>query len=109
MPAWCPYCFGELGADGVCPSCAHERIDPDPNDLAAGTSIEARYVIGRVLGRGGFGITYLGWQQMPPRRVAIKEYLPQTIARRASDGNVVATSRQVQAEFQQGLSAFGDE
>lgn len=109
MNGWCPYCFGELRTDGACPQCASEKVEPRRDDLAASTSIDARYLIGRALGRGGFGVTYLGWQQMPSRRVAIKEYLPQTVAKRKSDGTVVPSSRNVEPEFRQGLVAFGEE
>lgn len=109
MAGWCPYCFEQLTAAGTCPACARERVESAPDDLPAGTSIEGRYVIGRALGRGGFGVTYLGWQQMPGRQVAIKEYLPQTVARRRSDGQVVPHKSSAESEFRQGLSAFGDE
>lgn len=109
MSDWCPYCFGEVAAGAACPTCSREHIDPDPNDLPAGTAIDARYMVGRALGRGGFGITYLGWQQMPARRVAIKEYLPQTVAKRARDGRVVPSSAQAETEFLQGIAAFGEE
>jgi serine/threonine protein kinase/uncharacterized membrane protein YhaH (DUF805 family) len=67
-------------------------------------------VLGRVLGRGGFGITYLGWQQMPGRRVAIKEYIPQAVAARVNNGSrVVPSSRKLEPEFQHGLRSFGEE
>lgn len=42
-----------------------------PNSLLQG----GKYKIESVLGQGGFGITYLGWQTRLNRRVAIKEFL----------------------------------
>jgi len=109
MAGWCPYCFNQLTAAGACATCARERFEPAPDDAPAGTSLDGRYVIGRALGRGGFGVTYLGWQQLPGRHVAIKEYLPQTVARRRTDGNVVPHKAGTESEFKQGLSAFADE
>ena len=38
--------------------------------------LRGRYVVGRMLGQGGFGITYIGWDLMLDKRVAIKEYFP---------------------------------
>ena len=110
MSYWCPGCFEELKPDGSCPDCLANAIEPQPDDLPPGTSLDDRYVLGRVLGRGGFGITYLGWQQMPGRRVAIKEYIPQAVAARVNNGSrVVPSSRKLEPEFQHGLRSFGEE
>ena len=63
----------------------------------------------RVLGHGGFGITYLGWNVTLDIPVAIKEYLPTDLATRKSDQSVVPQSSQVVADFQWGLERFLDE
>ena len=63
----------------------------------------------RVLGHGGFGITYLGWNVTLDIPVAIKEYLPTDLAARKSDQSVVPQSSQVVADFQWGLERFLDE
>jgi serine/threonine protein kinase len=55
-----------------------------PDALPAGYRLHW-YVIERVLGQGGFGITYLANDSNLDRRVAIKEYLPTEIARRRAD------------------------
>ena len=48
----------------------------------------------RVLGYGGFGITYLGWNVSLDIPVAIKEYLPADLATREQDRSVVPQSLQ---------------
>ena len=63
----------------------------------------------RVLGHGGFGITYLGWNVTLDIPVAIKEYLPTDLATRKGDQSVVPQSSQVVADFQWGLERFLDE
>src|SRR5262249_12289458 len=50
--------------------------------LAPGSVLLDNYVLGRVLGQGGFGITYIAWDARLHRKVAIKEYMPQMLASR---------------------------
>ena len=62
-----------------------------------------------VLGHGGFGITYLGWNMALDIPVAIKEYLPADLATREQDLSVVPQTTQAAADFQWGLERFLDE
>ena len=67
---------GHCGADcKTAPACA-------PYQLPCGTALGGDYIVGRVLGEGGFGITYIGLQKTLSKRVAIKEFYPSGIARR---------------------------
>ncbi|MCM1284284.1 MAG: serine/threonine protein kinase [Roseburia sp.] len=59
----------------VCGMGAGE-CQPSPHHLLPGTVLEERYLLGRVLGEGGFGITYIGRDLRLDVRVAIKEYFP---------------------------------
>ena len=63
----------------------------------------------RVLGHGGFGMTYLGWNIALDIPVAIKEYLPADLATRESDMSVVPQSSQSASDFRWGLERFLDE
>ena len=68
------------------------------------------YRILRILGAGGFGITYLAEEMSIGRRVAIKEYLPQSVAaREISSLNIRPISASVQEQFAQGLQRFRQE
>lgn len=52
------------------------------NWLLEETLLHEKYQIKKVLGQGGFGITYLAYDQTLQQNVAIKEYFPVKIVRR---------------------------
>ncbi len=82
----CLGCMQEKTGDKRCPYCSWvEGMTPEsPIFLPPGTVLENKYLIGRVLGQGGFGITYLSWDINLNMKLAIKEYFPQEIASRAA-------------------------
>ncbi|WP_412672316.1 protein kinase domain-containing protein [Anaerobutyricum hallii] len=70
-----------------------------------------RYVIQKVLGQGGFGITYLGIDKLYGNKVAIKEYYPQKIAMRKAqyEDVVTVTSIEEKNNYNKGKKRFLDE
>ena len=76
--------------------------------LPQGTRVQD-FEFHRVLGHGGFGITYLGWNIALDIPVAIKEYLPADLAMREQDMSVLPKSSGDEADFQWGLDRFLDE
>lgn len=80
-----------------------------PHALKVGTRIE-NYEIVRVLGAGGFGITYKAIDHTLQRNVALKEYIPENLAGRAIDGIKVALrSADCHALYMNGLERFLNE
>ena len=84
----CLNCMKELPTDraSFCPYCGK-----DPNGqntllhrLSPGTVLHNRYLVGTTLGEGGFGITYVGFDQTLFIKVAVKEYYPSGIATRVN-------------------------
>ncbi|WP_201091323.1 DUF1566 domain-containing protein [Thiocystis minor] len=106
----CPHCFSQTSAT-PCPTCGwHPGLDNPPPALALGIVLDGRYRLGRVLGHGGFGITYLAWDENLQLRLAIKEYLPRDSASRAPDGVSLAVYSGPAAEqFAYGLERFLEE
>ena len=80
----CFACMGELPSeDAVCPACGHDnRLRGNGPGFLRSCVIGGQYMTGRVLGRGGFGITYLGMDLQLNRKVAIKEYYPDGVVSR---------------------------
>src|SRR6267154_6197175 len=75
--------------------------------LPAGTRLR-NYELISVLGQGGFGITYYARDTTLGREVAVKEYLPTTLARR-EDTMVVPRSTQLAEDFIWGRDRFLEE
>lgn len=67
------------------------------------------YEVMRVLGYGGFGITYLAQDLESGERVAIKEYYPSDLAVRLENGRVAPKAEEDREVFDWGLDRFVDE
>src|SRR5262245_3419464 len=82
----CPSCFAPVSAGRLpCSACGFHGAEPQARkdgELTLGAVLRERYAIGRVLGRGGFGITYLAYDTRLRRRRAIKEYFPRGVVTR---------------------------
>ena len=96
----------------VCPECGYvlsRRSNPH-DALPEGTVLSRKYLVGKVLGRGGFGITYLGYDLDLQIRVAIKEFLPMGLSTRSSeDYSVLPSTTGEEDAFSRGCAAFLEE
>jgi serine/threonine protein kinase len=77
--------------------------------LPTGTELVGDFRIERVLGAGGFGITYLATETALARQVTIKEYFPSDFAARNEDLGAVPRSSDSAGDYQWGLDRFLDE
>lgn len=108
----CLYCFGDLDASRVCVKCKKHADDTPslPHHIPQRTVINDKYLIGKALGEGGFGITYLAWDLTCGIKVAIKEYFPSGyVSRVPKSNNVIINSKQNQAASNRGLKRFIEE
>lgn len=108
----CPNCFSSgTMRRGSCTACGFSAdTQPDSRALRAGIILHRRYMLGRVLGIGGFGITYAAYDQKKKRRLAVKEYFPAEWAMRASRGNQIIPNSQSQRDvYQRGKEVFINE
>ena len=96
----------------VCPECgyivgshAEEAIHMEP-----GTLLRDRYIIGKVLGYGGFGVTYIAWDGKLEQKVAVKEYLPGEFSTRMPGQTCITVfSGDKSEQFRDGMKKFVDE
>lgn len=102
----CPNCFKEISTHH-CPHCkyVYDESLRDDEALEPGTKLNLTYTVGRVLGRGGFGITYLAYDQIRDQICCLKEYFPNDISRRGQDNCLIVDSDK-QHLFEQGKNSF---
>jgi len=78
------------------------------NALPAGARL-AEFEIRSVIGEGGFGIVYLAWDGVLQRQVALKEYMPATLATRTQANRVAPRTDKSAETFALGLRSFVNE
>ena len=78
--------------------------------MEPGTILADRYLIGKVIGYGGFGVTYIAWDSKLEQKVAIKEYLPSEFSTRMPGQTRISVFGGEKSEqFRDGMNKFLDE
>ena len=87
-------------AEGICPYCGREKAGQQTwsKALPPGTILNTKILIGNILGKGGYGITYIGYDMLLEYPVAVKEFFPDEMVDRADDGKTVLVLDEVNAE-----------
>ncbi len=81
---YCPNCFNILDAKYRCSQCSNIFEEPNPLQLSFNTILKNQYMVGKLLGQGGFGITYLCLDFSNNKLCCIKEFFPSSIISRNS-------------------------
>jgi serine/threonine protein kinase len=82
--------------------------DEDTHALPQGTML-GEFELTRKIGEGGFSIVYMAQDRSLDRRVALKEYMPSSIAARKGRTMVSARSERHKDTFEAGLKSFINE
>lgn len=102
-------CMNERKGQIRCLHCGYEEGEnaTSPLYLPPRSELSGRYIVGKVLGHGGFGITYLAFDKLKHEKVAIKEYFPnQVVSRSEGQPEVVVINKEL---FFSGREKFLDE
>ena len=111
----CINCMKEKASpEGRCEHCGYDPAEDTipPHHLSPFVILEGKYLVGKSIGEGGFGITYIGRDLNLEMRVAIKEYYPNGFAIRDTSGNsctVQSYSGEAQTFFETGREKFINE
>ena len=110
MVTYCPYCMSPASSGQLCSNCGADpsSYHPSSHHFPMGQLLHDRYLVGKVLGEGGFGITYLGLDTKLERRVAIKEYFPNVFVHRESSVSLDVTcyTGETQTLYEKGRDQF---
>ena len=91
----CPHCMREMKDNTMkfCPRCGKNLTDKknDPHQLQPFSFLKNKYLVGKVIGQGGFGITYIGMDTTLEMRVAIKELYPTGFCSRDTSTTTMVT------------------
>ena len=107
MARYCPYCTSKIEKGDRCTQCNYAgTYVPKAHHIPPGTVLNRKYLVGRVLGEGGFGITYVGRDLTLDTKIAIKEYFPSD---KATRDNTRSTTVSVNKEDLEGDYLSGKE
>lgn len=104
---YCYNCMSHLAENGSCPGCGGIEYNAPEHHLKPGTVLRDKYLIGRALGEGGFGITYIGRDLTLDMRVAVKEYYPKGFSSRNNEySNHVTMSKGDRDNIERDMQRF---
>jgi len=98
-----------IGSVPICPYCSYDQRTRAAltHHLPPGTILKEKYLVGKVLGQGGFGITYLAWDMTLDLKIAIKEFFPLgLVARSAGSLTIDVYEGNQKEQFIYGLDRF---
>lgn len=109
----CKNCFEVFDiSQSICPYCGYMEGDA-PKELfylSPGTVLSDRYIIGKGIGCGGFGITYLAWDNKLEIIVAIKEFYPGGLVNRIpGQPDIILLSEKQRRQFDAAFARFIEE
>lgn len=111
---FCYHCMHQISNEKAqaCPKCGKnlEAKRQAERFLEPGTMLSRKFLVGYPLGAGGFGNTYIGWDNLLRRKIAIKEFYPEQYCIRGQDGRTVTVpDEKIRPRFEKGRKQFLEE
>lgn len=109
----CPNCFEQSYQNASCSRCGYQLQYDKPRSqkaLPVGIVLKQRYYLGKLLGEGGFGITYKAYDLKRKEICCVKEYAPNGLCRRRDDDyRLELVSYDCEMPYRAGLRRFLEE
>ncbi len=103
----CLGCFEEKHGEGACIFCGYSDETPHlPSYLSPGTTLNDRYLVGRLLRYNGESATYLAYDAVMRKKIWIKEYMPDTLCARVRGSSLISVNQQNLAPYKTFMSEF---
>ena len=98
-----------LDDDGRCVRCNYNpSVGNGKSYLAAGTVLDDRYIVGKILTSNGEGVSYIGYDKVTNEKVVVREYFPDTLCRRADDSDKLVVNQDCLAKYKTFMSEFAE-
>lgn len=103
----CEHCFAETGRE-PCTVCGYSKAGYKCNSetLLPGNILKGRYAVGRVIGKGSYGITYLAYDMVLESRIAVKEYYLKGFSGHNLGSAVISVWEEELETFKRGTGRF---
>lgn len=108
----CTNCLTGTVRNGTCTYChksVNEASKQPANALPVRYMLGSQYYLGKVIGNGGFGITYLAWDCIEQRRVIVKELYPRQDVQRDPASKMVVPLKGQEDYFRKLKHRFKEE
>ncbi len=112
MKKYCLNCMREISSGTFCADCVSQEIpETAPHQLKPGTVLNGKYLVGTVIGEGGFGITYIGRDIVLEKKVAVKEFYPMGQINRNNEksGHLTISTEEQRELVRKGMDRFLEE
>ena len=105
----CMGCMNDKTYDGPCKLCGYSDSDPYiPTYLAPKTTLNDRYIVGRLLSYNGEGAVYIGYDTEAGAKVTIKEFMPDTLCSRKKGETEITVNSNNSPLYKTYMSEFED-
>ncbi len=105
----CYGCMKNIGNAVVCPECGYNRNSANPLPyLAAGTLLNDRYIVGKLLHHNGESADYIAYDKTLACKILIKEYMPENLCSRDKDGLAVNANHNQKVQYKALMDEFAE-